>query len=146
MSQPVIDKFVIKTIRILCQSLSYCQSFPERPFVLADENVYRCGDLAAAIVSALKDCPLLTARYTSPEAKNTFKLALSLKDIQAMIHRGRTQTCIMLNIERETFIKALTLVDVIAVAEAVKRSPIQRVCMLDHIFAYNPRKTLMKVD
>ncbi|WP_219335182.1 hypothetical protein, partial [Oenococcus oeni] len=65
-------------IRILCQSLSYCQSFPERPFVLADENVYRCGDLAAAIVSALKDCPLLTARtarYTSPEAKNTFKLA-----------------------------------------------------------------------
>lgn len=142
----MIDKFVIKTIRILCQSLHYCQSFPDRPFVLADENVYRCGDLAAAIVSALKDCPLLTARYTSPEAKNTFKLALSLKDIQAMIHRGRTQTCIMLNIERETFIKALTLVNVMAVAEAVKRSPIQKVCMLDHIFAYNPRKTLMKVD
>lgn len=146
MSQPVIDKFVIKTIRILCQSLYYCQSFPERPFVLADGNVYQCSELAAAIVSALKDCPLLTARYTSPEAKNTFKLALSLKDIQAMIHRSRTQTCIMLNIERETFIKALTLVNVMAVAEAVKRSPIQRVCMLDHIFAYNPRKTLMKVD
>lgn len=77
MNQPVIDKFVIKTIRILCQSLYYCQSFPERPFVLADGNVYQCSELAAAIVSALQDCPLLTARYTSPEAKNTFKLALS---------------------------------------------------------------------
>ncbi|EHN59069.1 hypothetical protein OKIT_0966 [Oenococcus kitaharae DSM 17330] len=51
----------------------------------ADGSTASCPDLAAAVSGALKDCPLLTARYTSPEAKNTFKLALSSKDIQAKI-------------------------------------------------------------
>ncbi|MFT8982796.1 hypothetical protein [Oenococcus sp.] len=141
-----IDKFTIKTIRILCQSLHYCQTFPDRPFPVADGTVCRCGDLADDLQHALTDCPLLTARYTGSEVYNSLKQSLSLKQLQARIHRGRTQTCKRLAKERQRFMKAMTLLDIESVAEAVRQSPTQRVCRLDTLFHCTIKIKLMKVD
>lgn len=138
-------KWLNQTVRILCQCLAYCESDQDGLAIgFADGSVYSRPELIAAVKSALKDCPLLTVRYTSPEATNTFKGALSLKDLQAITHLSRTQVCYHLANERQLFIKQLKEIDVLKITECAKHSVRQRVSGLDGLFTF-PRRKPMKV-
>lgn len=138
------DKFVIKTVRILCQSLHFYQTCPWYIIGFADGSEAACPDLAVAVSAALKDCPLLTARYTSLEVYNSVKQSLSLKQLEARMHLGRTQVCQRLAKERITFIKQFTLLDVMSIAQGVRHSETQQVSSIDHLYDF-PRRHLMKV-
>ncbi|WP_439425424.1 hypothetical protein ACKP2L_08520 [Oenococcus alcoholitolerans] len=83
-------------------------------------------------------------RYTSEQATNTLKSALSLKDLQAITHLSHTQVCYHLAKERQLFVKQSREIDVLKITECARHSVRQRVSGLDVLFTF-PRRRPMKV-